>query len=170
MYRADVLCTITTIDLSGLDIEDISDITYLPNLIRVNLAGNKIEDVSPLASLEHLQYVNLRRNALESINPLIFACTDNLHINVADNYIQDFSYLFSATSCQLLIEGIGAQKLIKDPPYFNLYQFYSFINEAIVPEICYRGFTNMHNDVIITCGSLSFPAVIKTITYPELCK
>lgn len=156
--------TITTIDLSGLEIIDISDVTYLTNLVRINLGNNKIEDVSPLASLEHLEYANLRRNALESINSLIFACTDNLHINVADNYIQDFSYLFSATSCQLLLEGMGAQKQVKDPPYFNVYQLYTYISTTGVLEICYRGFTNMKNDVNITYGSLIFPAIIDGYT------
>ena len=164
--------TITIIDLSGLEIVDISDITFFPNLIRINLTGNKIEDISPLASLEHLQYANLRRNALESINPLIFACSDSLHINVADNYIQDFSYLFSATSCQLLIEGMGVQQQVKDPPYFNIYQFYTFINETRSQEICYRGFTNMKNDITLACGSLTFPAIIdgytNDVTLPEV--
>ena len=47
--------TITSIDLSGLGISEISDVVYLPNVEKLDLSLNEIDDVEPLASLEHLQ-------------------------------------------------------------------------------------------------------------------
>ena len=94
--------TITSIDLSGLEIDDISDMVYLPNVEKLNLSQNEIIDVEPLASLEHLQYVNLKSNQLESINALAFALADSMLVNVADNYISEFTYLFSTTICQFV--------------------------------------------------------------------
>jgi len=156
--------TITIIDLSGLEIVDISDVSYMPNVKWIDFGDNMIEDVTPLASLEYLHYVNLRRNALETINPLAFACTDSLYVNVAGNYIKDFSYLFSTSSCQLLLEGMGAQQQVKNAPYFNVYQLYADIVETGEPEACYRGFTNMEDGVFLACGSLSVPAVMDGYT------
>ena len=156
--------TITAIDMSGLGIVDISDVAFLPNVTWIDLGGNMIEDVSPLASLEHIHYVNLKGNALETINPLVFACTDKLHVNVAENYIKDYSYFFSADACQLILEGMGAQKKEKNAFYFNVYQLYADINETETQEICYRGFTNMESDITLACGSLSVPAIMDGYT------
>lgn len=150
--------TITVIDLSGLDIVDISDVNCLPNVKWIDLSNNKIEDVSPLASLEHLEYVNLMRNALESINPLAFACTDSLHVNVAGNYIREYDYLFSVTSCHLQIEGMGAQQKEKNAPYFDVYQFYADVSNAGEAKASWRGYTNMESEVSLKCGAVSVKA------------
>jgi hypothetical protein len=85
-------------------------------------------------------------------------------VNVAGNYIKDFSYLFSTSSCQLLLEGMGAQQQVKNAPYFNVYQLYADIVETGEPEACYRGFTNMEDGVFLACGSLSVPAVMDGYT------
>ncbi len=163
--------TITSIDMSGREIVDISDVAYLPNLTWINLSENKIEDVTPLASLEHIHYVNLSRNALESINPLAFACTDSLHVNVADNYIQDYNYLFSVTSCQLQLEGMGAQQ-VKNAPYFDVYQLYADVDEDGMTKACWRGYTNMEADVTLKCGTLQVAAQMdgytNSVALPEL--
>lgn len=163
--------TITVIDLSGLEIVDISDVATIPNVVWLNLADNKIEDVLPLASLEHLHYVNLINNSLESINPLVFACTDSLHANVADNYIQEYTHLFSVTSCQLLLEGMGAQKQEKNAPFFDVHQLYVDVNDEGVPMVFYRGFTNMEADVALDCGSThvvaSMDGYTNSVTLPS---
>ena len=156
--------TITTINLSGREIADISDVLSLPNVTWLDLGDNLIEDVSPLASLEHLHYVNLIRNELEDINPLVFACTDSLHVNVAENYIKDYTYLFSVTSCQLLIEGMGAQKQEKNAPFFDVYQLYADVSKAGVPLVSYRGFTNVEGDVTLECGSMRMAATMDGYT------
>jgi len=162
---------ITAIDLSGLEIVDISDVLSLPNLTWIDLGYNKIEDVSPLASLEHLHYVNLRRNELETINPLVFACTDSLHVNVAENYIKDYSYFFGPTSCQFIIEGMRAQQQEKNAPYLNVYQLYAYLDEKGEFEACYRGFTNVDGGISLVCGSQSEPAKMdgytNSVTLPE---
>ena len=155
--------TITVIDLSGREIADISDVAYLTNVTWIDLSENKIEDVSPLTSLEHLQYVNLRRNALEDINPLAFACTDSLHVNIAENYIKDYDYLFSVTSCHLLLEGMGAQQE-KNAPYFDVYQLYADVNNDGTTRACYRGYTNMEAGVTLRCEELNASAVMDGYT------
>ena len=155
--------TITVIDLSGLEIVDISDVNCLPNVKWIDFGDNKIEDVTPLASLEHLEYANLMRNSLESINPLAFACTDSLHVNVAENYITDYAYLFSVTSCHLQLEGMGAQ-LEKDAPYFNVYQFYADVDDAGAAKASWRGYTNMKGEVTLSCGSFNAQATMDGYT------
>ena len=52
--------TITAINLSGLGINDIRDVVYLPNVHTLNLSYNDIRDVAPLLPLDSLHYVDLR--------------------------------------------------------------------------------------------------------------
>ena len=156
--------TITAINLSGLGICDISDLASLQNVSWIDLSDNNIEDVSPLTSLEHLHYVNLKRNKLETINPLIYACTDSLYVNVADNYIKDYKYLFSVTSCPLLIEGMGAQKEEMNPIYFDVYQLYADVDDSGEMKVSWRGYTNMEDDVFLKCGAWNVLAMMDGYT------
>jgi hypothetical protein len=156
--------TITAIDLSGLGIEDISDVGYFPNVRWLDLSENEIEDVSPLSSLDSLHYVNLKRNSLESINALIFACSDSIHVNVAENYITDFTYLFSVHSCSLLLEGMGVQS-VKNAPIFDVYQLCADMDADGVPVLNYRGYTNMEDAAFVECGTVHEAAVMDGDTY-----
>lgn len=56
--------TITSLDLSGNVIEDITAIASLPNLVTLNLANNKVNSVQPLMGLEDLRSLDLRGNKL----------------------------------------------------------------------------------------------------------
>ena len=155
--------TITSIDLSGLGISDISDVAYLPNIEKLDLSLNEIDDVEPLASLEHLQYVNLKSNKLESINSLAFALPDSMLVNVADNYINEFTYLFSTAICQFVLEGMGAQK-VKDMPFWDVYMFYADIDENDRSFVMYRGNSNMDN-VHVQCGDQSTSAAMDSYSH-----
>ena len=155
--------TITSIDLSGLGISDISDVVYLPNVEKLDLSLNEIDDVEPLASLEHLQYVNLKSNQLESINSLAFALPDSMLVNVADNYISEFTYLFSTAICQFVLEGMGAQK-VKGMPFWDVYMFYADIDENDRSFVMYRGNSNM-DGVLVQCGGQSTSAMMDSYSH-----
>lgn len=155
--------TITSIDLSGLGISDISDVVYLPNVEKLDLSLNEIDDVEPLASLEHLQYVNLKSNQLESINSLAFALPDSMLVNVADNYISEFTYLFSTAICQFVLEGMGAQK-VKGMPFWDVYMFYADIDENDKSFVMYRGNSNM-DGVQVQCGGQSTSATMDSYSH-----
>ena len=155
--------TITSIDLSGLGISDISDVFYLPNVEKLNLSLNEIVDVEPLASLEHLQYVNLKSNQLESVNALAFALADSMLVNVADNYISEFTYLFSTSICQFVFEGMGAQK-VKDEPFWDVNTFYADVDENDKPFLMYRGNSN-RADLNFEYGGQQTPIVMDSYSH-----
>lgn len=130
------LDTITKIDLSGLDITDIRDLRLLTHLQSVDLSYNKIDDVKPLVLMESLREVNLIHNHLESINMLAFSCAKEMEVDVAFNYITDFSIFNTLTPCQFTIDGAGLQTQ-KDMPYFVVRYLYSDGTEKS-PSIYYR--------------------------------
>lgn len=143
--------TITAINLSGLGINDIRDVVYLPNVHTLNLSYNDIRDVAPLLPLDSLHYVDLRGNQLQDINVLSFSCSDSLVLSVAYNYITDFSRILMPSSCHISISGMSAQK-DKHPSYMDVYQFYADIQEG-QPVINYRGYSSMGSGIILECGN-----------------
>lgn len=139
--------TITSIDLSGLGITDLRDVVYLPMVKELDLSLNGITNTFPLTVLDSLQLLNLSGNDLESINPLVFCNADKMTVLVANNYISDFSLMFSPTHCQFTLMGTGMQQ-VKDAPYLNLYHFYCDVNERGNAVVVYRGYTNLGNPVL----------------------
>ena len=103
------LDTITVLDLSDLGLTDVRDLLAVPNVRRLNLEGNKLEDISPLANLENLSELKLCHNQLESINEMLFSLSPKMTIDVAFNYIQDFSGFNTLTPCCFTIEGTSFQ-------------------------------------------------------------
>ena len=148
--------TITAINLSGLGINDIRDVVYLPNVHTLNLSYNDIRDVAPLLPLDSLHYVDLRGNQLQDINVLSFSCSDSLVLSVAYNYITDFSRILMPSSCHISISGMSAQK-DKHPSYMDVYQFYADIQEG-QPVINYRGYSSMGSGIILECGNTQVAA------------
>ena len=139
--------TITAINLSGLGINSLSDIVYLPNVEVLDLSDNDITDVGPLNALSSLRDLNLKGNELESINLLAFSSSAKMMVDVTSNYISDFSFLFDCFHCQLTLVGMGMQK-VKDAPYFDVYQLYADVGEDGAAKVCYRGYTNLEGSVI----------------------
>ena len=151
--------TITAIDLSGLGITDLRDIVYLPNLKTLDLSDNEITNVGPLNVLDSLRDLSLRENNLESVNLLAFSNAEKMMVDVTANYIGDFSYLFDCIKCQFTLIGMGRQK-VKDAPYFDVCQLYADVDDEGQPIVWYRGFTNMTETPLMTCGDAQTAATI----------
>ena len=153
------LDTITGLDLSGLDLTDIRDVVNLPNVRSLNLEGNKIENVAPLANLDSLRVLNLCHNQLESINELVFSHSPEMTIDVAFNYIQDFSCFITFTSCCFTIEGTSFQS-VKNAPYFDVRELHADLIADNVIDVFYRGYTNMPDQPILTIGQAESEALV----------
>lgn len=116
--------TITTIDLSGLDIKDIRDAVFLTNVKELNLSYNGITDISPVVSLDSLHYLDLRANKLENIDMLTYASSDSMVVNVAYNYITDFGRMLLPSRCRFSFVGRGAQ-IDLNAPFLDVYMFFA---------------------------------------------
>lgn len=150
--------TITQIDLSGLGIKDIRDVVYLPNVKTIDLSYNDINDVAPLLTLDSLQNVDLRDNLLENIGELIFASSDSLMVNVAYNYINDFSRFYLPSKCHIKIIGMAAQK-DRNAEYMDVYMFYADImNGSSV--INFRGYSNATSGIFLDCAGTHSDVVL----------
>ena len=91
--------TITTLDLSGLGITDIRDAIYLTAVSKLDLSYNNITDISSLLPLASLHELNLSNNQLENIDILAFTQSEQMEVDVTNNYISDFSiFVVSAFS------------------------------------------------------------------------
>ena len=163
------LDTITQLNLSGLGLTDISDVELLPNLKVLDLSTNLIRDVKPLCALDSLRNVNLSNNVLESINMLSFSHAREMFVDVAFNFIKDFSCFNTLTYCDFTIDGAGLQRE-KNSPYFNVLQFYADIDEKDKAVVSYRGQTNMDKAISLDYGNTRVTAVLdgnfKTVTIP----
>lgn len=144
------LDTITRIDLSALVISDLRDMVMLPNLKAVNLSDNEIDDVTPLAELDMLQEVDLSKNQLESINALVFSHATRMIVDVAFNYINDFSCFQTLTPCCFTIEGSSLQE-DRNAPYFILCYLYGD-GTSSTSEACCRILTNTQDVSSLECG------------------
>ena len=151
--------TITSIDLSGLGITDLRDVVYLSKVKELDLSNNGITNTFPLTVLDSLQLLNLSSNGLESINPLVFCSADNMTVMVANNYISDFSFLFSPTHCQFTLMGMGLQQ-VKGAPYLDLYHFYCDVDERGLAVVVYRGYTNVEGGPVLECNGKQAAAVL----------
>lgn len=150
--------TITEIDLSGLGIIDIRDVVYLPNVKNIDLSFNDISDVAPLLPLDSLQNVDLRGNQLENISELIFASSDSLVVNIAYNYIKDFSRFYLPSKCHISIIGMAAQK-DRNAQYMDVYMFYADVmNGSSV--VNFRGYSNVTSGIFLDCAGTHSNAVL----------
>lgn len=144
------LDTITTLDLSKRNITDIHDLLLLPNLRSVSLNNNMVGDLQPLTMLDSLEWVDLSYNSLKTVNELVFSNSKKMTVNVAFNYIGDFSIFGSMTRCNFVFEGSTLQ-LKEDAPYFNVSQLYC--DASASPVVVYGLVrTNMSEPVLLRCG------------------
>ena len=163
--------TITSIDLSGLDINDIRDVAYLPNVKSLNLSYNGITDISPVVSLDSLHYLDLRANKLEDIDMLTYASSDSMVVDVAFNYITDFGRMSLPSHCRFSFVGRFAQ-IDLSLPFLNVYQFfagfegdrqcvyYRALSNRPVKVVCDRWSSNANADG--EWRTLSVPNSVKT--------
>ena len=144
------LDTITSLDLSRRNVTDIHDLQLLPNLRSLDLNNNKVADLQPLTVLDSLEWVDLSYNGLKTVNELVFCNSRKMTVNVAFNYIGDFSIFGSMTRCNFVFEGTTLQ-LREDAPYFDVSQLYC--DATVSPAVVHGAFrTNMAEPALLLCG------------------
>ena len=109
------LDTISTINLSGLGVTDISDVAFMPHIRQLYLQDNAIEDITPLLILDSLRYVNLSHNKLTSVFALSFSHSTQMEVDLSFNYITNFSCFTTLTPCHFTIKGSNLQKEKESP-------------------------------------------------------
>ena len=155
---------ITKLDLSGLGITDIRDVVYLTNVTELNLSGNEIRDLSPLLPLEKLAVLDVSNNELEDVSVLAFSSSSRMTVYLESNFIEDFSYLYGPTSCELTLVGMKSQR-VKSAPYFDVYQLYGSVDNKDELVVSYRGYSNLATAAVLKCGSFQTSANMDGETY-----
>ncbi len=130
-----VLDTIQILDLSGIGIDTITDITKFPNLRRVNLSNNNLKELKDFVALSNLEYIDLSDNNLESIDDILECNTDNLTINITHNYIKDFSFVKYSPTTFLKVIGENMQIKRTDKPLVFLNYLNVYNNETLQKTI-----------------------------------
>ncbi len=86
------LLEITSLDLSSMNLKDISVLDELKNLDVLNLWNNEITNIGVLSKLEHLSYLVLGSNSIRDISAL-YKLKKLSHLNLWKNNIRDISAL-----------------------------------------------------------------------------
>ena len=84
------LTNLTTLDLPGCHIENLSPLSGLTNLTHLNLRQNQISSISSLSGLTNLTILNLSDNRISSVSPLsrLTSLTD---LDLSNNQIVSLS-------------------------------------------------------------------------------
>jgi hypothetical protein len=69
LYRGDLLA-LSSLDVSGLEIKNLSGLEYCTNLTFLDVSGNPISNISPLANLVNLLSLNIDGTNVFEISPL----------------------------------------------------------------------------------------------------
>ena len=88
---------LTSLDLYGNSISDLSPLSDLTNLTRLHLIENSISDLSPLSGLTSLTELILPRNPISDVSPLK-SLTSLTVLRLQNNTISDLSPLSGLTS------------------------------------------------------------------------
>ena len=154
----------TTLRLNGMGITDIQDIVYFPKLRELDLSGNRIGNLTPLLVLDSLRVLDISDNGLESINRLLFTNADSLEVNVARNYITDFSAFAKPTECQFTLWGLDTQSA-KDAPYIKVTQLYAKPSENGRVAVVVSGLSNDEGPANLVCGGTSMNVMMDGDTH-----
>jgi Leucine-rich repeat (LRR) protein len=98
--RAD-MTRLTSLDASGMNIQNLSGLEYAINLQTLWLFDNQISNISPLANLTNLQELWLGENQISNISPLA-NLTNLQELGLEHNLISDISLLANLTYLQEL--------------------------------------------------------------------
>lgn len=139
------LDTIQKIDLSGLNIGDVNDVTFLKRIKVLNLANNRIRDITPLFYLPRLKVLNIAGNNIENISTFTFSDKRSFKLIVSDNQISDFQNLQTATFSN--VEVIGSDRQQVEPPSFLLNNLYTLTQENGQAIIKYNVWDSLNNCV-----------------------
>ena len=92
---------VTELDLRGLGISDISELSQCTKLIKLDLRNNNIEDITPLIDCADLEWLSIWNNKVTNLAPLM-----NLqylkYLDADQNQITDVSFLGYATAIEEL--------------------------------------------------------------------
>lgn len=115
--------SVTQLDLSDLELSDISALSACRSLTRLNLSENSISDLSPLMDIPGLQELNIDNNTVSNLRPLMaLHSLSSIHaehnaisstvplsgltqlnsLYLSDNPVTDYSGLEKLTSLQTL--------------------------------------------------------------------
>ena len=92
---------LTSLDISGNDVIDLSPLAGLTNLEVLVASDNPIADLSPLAGLTNLKYLHLYDNPIADLSP-IAGLTQLVTFYVGNTFITDLSPLAGLTSLKSL--------------------------------------------------------------------
>ena len=113
-FKSDV----TSLDLSGCGISDISLLSLCTSLEKLDLGDNSIKDLTPLMGLKKLEYLNLAGNKIDSVTALSDLKKLN-ELHLSRNPLKGISALSDLSSLKTLcldftgIKDASLQKLYK---------------------------------------------------------
>lgn len=96
-YLVDIVC----MDMGHMAVQDISFVSYMPNLEYLLLGDNRITDISPLAGLQKLKHVELFVNHITDVSPLA-QCPALEDVNLCYNEVTDIAPLLEMESLKNL--------------------------------------------------------------------
>lgn len=102
-FKSDV----TTLDLSGKGITDISVLSKCEGLEKLDLRGNSISDISPLMDIPGLKWLCLKNNSISDLRPLM-GLTRLAYLDVQNNKFTSVSSVASLGGLQYLYLGGNA--------------------------------------------------------------
>ncbi len=125
----DNMKSLTTLDLSGKKISDLTGLEAAVNLTHLSLRNNSVADLSALAGLTQLATLDLSGNRISSVTPLasmsslrVLHLTDNeVDSLVALETLQKLQFLFCENNRLKLSEGSPASGSIKNLLYRGCY-------------------------------------------------
>jgi hypothetical protein len=86
----DVALTLTNLEASSLQINDLTGISNFKNLKNLYLSSNNISEISEIAILPNLEFVSLRNNKILDVLPLLISLSESVEIDVSQNCINNF--------------------------------------------------------------------------------
>ena len=110
-FKADV----TDLDLSRMELTDISALSACRALRRLNLSGNQISDLSPLMDLQQLEWLNISENHVSDLRPLmamvslrtIYADANNIQSTVPLGALANLKELYLSANPLTDYSGLG---------------------------------------------------------------
>ncbi len=130
------LDTITSINLSGYGIVDVSDISYFKQLKKLDISNNRIHDLSPLVALPYIQQIDISNNRITDITDFLFADNREFKLIVTGNQITDFSYFNEPIYSNVQLIGWDKQDFSVSPTYY-LHHIYTGIDSVGQAKIYY---------------------------------
>lgn len=146
--------TITDIDLSGLGLNNLSDILLFKNLEYLIIKNNDINSLSELRTLDKLKYINVSFNRLIDISCLKTFSTNELTVNLSGNFIRSFPVFESAEPPLIKIIGAASQRNETNFRTDRIFHFTNVITDTSkrVVRFYYKVFSVNTNKAYINTG------------------